>query len=402
MAFILDANGGKIDCPIDATIYKQAFDANLSVPQFINKKFQAADPKRGTPYQQILASEGLVIGTDNIFGQRSSTIADILDGKSGFDAAANTRDNASPYGTASRSLFPSAIITAIESVLAKDRTTDLGIWSRMVKNKITVAGETFDQPVIDYSTPNGPENTRAQRIAQLAEPASMLRFTTSDRFRRIPTWSIGAEFSTQSLRSTTLDTVAMTMARYWEVEKDAHVYEQMSDLFAGDADLNTGAVSAVTTTSLDSTATGGVVTHKSWVKFLARNRKYRQIDFCIGDIDTYLKVEGRTGRPGSNNYDPTLARLDPQALVMNVPFGGNVEWFIVDAAADGGPVPANTVWAVDSRYAISEVTNSAAEYSASEKFALRRAEAFRMDWASIAYRTFGNTDLKPFDVLTIS
>ena len=133
--------------------------------------------------------------------------------------------------------------------------------------------------------------------------------------------------------------------------------------------------------SRDSAATGGVVTHKSWVKFLARNRKYRKITHVIADIDTYLKVESRTGRPGSNNYDPTLARIDPQAVAMNAGFGNNVQWFIVDAATDGGPVAANTVYAIDASKAITRVSNTSANYTAAETFALRRSEAMVMTWS---------------------
>jgi hypothetical protein len=192
------------------------------------------------------------------------------------------------------------------------------------------------------------------------------------------------------------------MARYLQVERDERAYRYISDLYNGNGDLVVGAVSAVTTTSLDAAASGGVVTHKSWVKFLARNRKYRKITHAICDIDTYLKVEARTGRPGSNNYDPTLARIDPQLTPGNNTFGGDVKWIIVDAAADGGPVPANTVYAIDATSAITLVTNSNAAYSAVEQFALKRTEAMRMDWSEEIFRTFGDTDLRAFDILTIA
>ena len=193
----------------------------------------------------------------------------------------------------------------------------------------------------------------------------------------------------------------MTMARYLQVERDERAYRYISDLFNGNGDLVVGAVSAVTSTTLNGAATAGVMTHKAWVKFLARNRKYRKITHAICDIDTYLKVESRTGRPGSNNYDPTLSRIDPQLVSPNQTFGGDVKWIIVEAAIDGGPVPANTVYGVDASSAITLVSNSNAAYSAVEQFALKRTEAMRMDWSEEVFRTFGDSDLKAFDVLTI-
>ena len=52
---------------------------------------------------------------------------------------------------------------------------------------------------------------------------------------------------------------------------------------------------------------------------------------------------------------------------------------IVDAAADGDPVPANTVWALDASKAVVRVSNSAASvYSASEAFAMRRSTMLRV------------------------
>lgn len=404
MAFFTDTAGAVHQVTIEPSVYKAAFDANMSVPQYINRQYANADMKLGTAFQQICASEGLALPGKNPFGLRAATLADVLDGKAGYQAAVgnNTADRGTPFGSASRTLFPAAIVTMIESAMTKDRTTDSVIFNDMVALEMNIGSENFEQPVIDYSTKGGPEDLRAQRIAQLAEPAMVMKFTTSDRIRRLPTWSFGAEFSDQALRASTLDVVALTMARLMEVEQDAHVYEFMSDIWTGDNDLNTGAVSAVTSNSLDTNATGGTMTHKAWLKFLARNRKYRKLTHVIGDIDSYLKIEGRTGRPGSNNYDPTLARIDPQARVMNSGFGNDVKWFIVDDAASGGPVPANTVWALDNSKGIVRVTNTAAAYSASEQFAMRRSQALRIDWSSACYRMFGDSELKAFDVLTIS
>jgi hypothetical protein len=87
---------------------------------------------------------------------------------------------------------------------------------------------------------------------------------------------------------------------------------------------------------------------------------------------------------------------------MNVGFGNNVQWFIVDSAADGGPVPANTVYAIDAAQAITRVSNTSANYTAAETFALRRSEAMVMHWSEAVYRTAGDSELKPFDVLTIA
>lgn len=406
MAKFFTKSGATIDATdaLGPGIYAAAYKEGLSVPEYINRKFAANDPdlKLGTPFQQIAASVGLGLPGANPFGLRAKSVEEVLGAQIGANVA-NQKDFGSPFGSASRILFPAAIIALVESAVPKDYSTDSVVFKDLIAQEMAVATENFIQPVITYSTPNGPEQAKAQRIGQFSDAPNMLRFSTSERNKSLPTYGIGMEFSQQALRAATLDLVALTLNRYLMVEKDQRVYSYLSSIFAGDSDLNTGAVSAVTTTTLNGAATAGVVTHKSWVKFLARRRKLRRITHVIGDIDTYLKVEGRTGRPGSNNYDPTLSRIDPQAVAdsRQTGFGNDVKWFIVDAAADGGPIPANTVWALDTTKGIVRVSNTSAAYTAAESFVLRRTEAMVMHWSEDVFRMFGDSDLSPFDVLTI-
>lgn len=407
MAGYYDKSGTLKAAKIDPEIYTLAYKANLSVAQYINRLYEDADPKIGSAFDQICASEGLALPGANYLGLRAATVEEVLEGRAttlNVEANANSRDQGSPFGSASRILFPAAIVALIESAVPRDYETDVVIFDDLVAATLPVANENFIQPVITYSTANGPEQARAQRVGQFSDAPNMLRFGTSEKNRSLPTYGIGIEFSAQALRASTLDLVALTLGRYLKVEKDGRVYSYLSSIFAGDSDLVTGAVAAVTTTSLDGTASGGVVTHKAWVKFLARKRKLRTITHAVGDISAYLAVESRTGRPGSNAYDPTLARIDPQAVVFSnqTGFGNNVKWFIVDDATAGGPVPASTIWALDSTKGIVKVSNTAASYTAAQEFVLRRSTAMVMHWSEDVFRMFGDTDLSAFDVLTIA
>lgn len=390
---------------LSATLYREAFDAKLSVPAYLNRKYggQADTEKHGSVFHQLCASQGVYIPAKNNMELRAAPIGDILEGKAAltFDAATTQQRNSDYGGTQARILFPAAVIDLIENALQKDLTTDSTLFDQMIAVTLGIPSDTFEQPIINYSTLNGPDGTnraKAQRIAQLAEPAAMATFTTSQTPRRLPTWSIGAEFSQQALRATTLDLVALSLARFLAVERDARIYEMLSQLWTGDPDMgDTAAISAVTSSALNGAATAGVLTHKAWLKWLYRNRKFRRLSHVICDIDTYLKIEGRTGRPGGIGVlDPTLPRIDPQATALN-PYVDNVRVMLVDAAADGGPVPANTVWGVDARYGIVKVSNTSAAYTAAETFALKRAEAFRIDSSETAYRQFDMA----FDVMTI-
>lgn len=400
MFSFVDNTGARHQVDLNAeNVMLEAKARSINPVHVINQQFADADLNIGSAFKQMQASAGL-IDPKNPYGLKPVSMAALM-GEQGMQA--NTQQNASPFGTASRAFAVISIIDAIESVMAKDRVTDAANFDSMVANTVSLNSEHFEQPVVDYGTAGGPEQVKAQRVAQGANPPRMVFFKTADRIRRVGSWNIGMEWSHQALKATTLDYVTMTVARYLQVERDERAYRYINDLFNGNGDMITGAVSAVTSNSLDTSATGGVLTHKAWLKFLARNRKYRKITHVIGDLNAYLAVEGRTGRPGSNNYDPTLARIDPQGVMkMPVGFGNDVQFVLVDDATAGGPVPANTIYAVDATSAISRVTNSLAAYNAVEDFAMRRTTAMRMDWSEEVYRTFGDSDLRAFDVLTIS
>lgn len=368
-----------------------------------NRKFADANPAYGSAFAQFKISAGLVRAERaNALGIRSSTIGDVLEGRSGINAASNVQQQASPFGTAARAFTIIAVIDEVMSEAQKDRVTDSVAFREMVSNTVTLNTEHFEQPVIDYTNVGGPESAKAQRVAQGALPPKMLFFRTSERIRRIGAWTIGMEWTDQALKNTTIDYVARTTSHYLLVEQDERVYRYLSALFQGDNDLIIGAVPSVTSASLDATSTGGVLTHDAWVKFLARNRKYRQVTHLIMDIDTYLKFEKRQGRPATNNYDPTLVRIDPQGTMVNNTFGSNVRIFLVDRATEGGPVPANTIWALDASIAVTKVVNAAAAYNAVEEYAMKRTTAMRMDWAEEVFRTLGDSELRPFDALVIS
>jgi hypothetical protein len=407
----MDVSGKRHDVPVTIELYREAKEAGLTLGQLINTKFSAVDAqpdlKLGTVFQQVCASTGLVLVGENPFGRRSPMLADILDGKCGYNVAANVQKRSDPYGNEARSLFPAAVIEMIEDRMQPDRVTDNRIFRSMIALNTSVSTDNFVQPVITYSVPGGGGETglsgaRASRITENGNTPMMLTLGTSERSRQLPTYGIGIEASAKALAGTSLDMLVMTVDRYTSIEMDGRVYGYLSALFNGDVDSISGAVPVVQSSSLDPLAVGNKFTHKAWVKFLARKHKYRHITHVIADSDTYLKFEQREGRPGSNNYDPTLERIDPQAKAINNIFGGDVQWWIVEPATEGGPVPANTIWALDKNQAIMMVKNLSADYRATEEFVLQRKSAMVWHWGEDCFRLWGDSELTPFDAMYLS
>lgn len=211
-AFI-DKNGAQQQVEISAEeLFAGPKAAGISPSAYVNRKFKEADLSIGPAFKQIQASAGICLpGSDNPFGLKATSMGALLDGSSNFSAAINTQQNTSPFGASSRALTLISVIDAIESQVAKDRTTDADTFYSMVGTELSVTTGQFEQPVINYQTLTGPEAAKAQRVSQGATPPRMAFFSTADRIRRIGSWTIGMEFSEQALRATTLDFVTMTM-----------------------------------------------------------------------------------------------------------------------------------------------------------------------------------------------
>lgn len=385
-ASFYDKGGKRQEVTLDATIFREAHDNEITVAQLLERKYETDSAEYGTVLEQMAASCGLVMKPDHRFGLRSPKMSEVFNGTGELKAGIITRDG-SP---ASRILFPAVFLQWVENALVTDYETQPQIFEQMIAISDTVAGPRFEQPVVDFSKPQG---ARSQGIAQGALPANMLTITASDVARKIPTFSLGLEITQEALKATSLDFLALSLGRQVSAERDQRVEGYISAMVSGDLDLGMAALASATTTSYDSAATGGIVTQKAWVKYLFNNFRKRQISHIICDVDTALKIEGRTGKPIITSDDPNSPRIDATFQLLNYKLS-QVKMFIVSP----GVVAANTIVGLDSRYAIRRVRNSEAEYQAAEQFVLKKTEMLRFDFGEIIYRLFDQA----WDVMTIA
>lgn len=388
MSNFIDTQGNNQEVKLDASVYREASDSGMTVGQLINTKYQTNAEKFGSAFDQFAAEAGLFLASNKEFGIKSPTMADVFQGKAELSAGVVVRD-ANP---ASRILFPAVFLEAIENKLKVNTEGYVAMFDKMVAIDDSIAGARFEQPVINYS---GPEGARAKAIGQLSEPSVMMSITVGDVARKIPTFSLGMQISTEALQASTLDFVTLALARQAEVERAARVDEYIQAFLNGDVDMGSAALASVTATSLDSTIanTAGLLTHRAWIRFLRANFRKRNIDFVLCDLATALSIENRTGRPTITNDDPNSPRINATAEVMN-PAWQNVQIFLLE----DGTIPTNTIIGLDSRYAIRRVRNTQADYAAVEEFILRKAQAMRYDFGEVAYRMFDEA----FTVLTLT
>lgn len=380
MAKYYDASGAVQEVPLGLSIYREAQAAGMSVDSYINSKHETREGD-APAFDQMLASLGVSLRTNKKAGIRASKLSDVLNGTTGMDAAANTREGAPE----SRIIFPAAILSAIEDKLARDLTETSTAYGRLVAMTDTIPGNQFVRIVTNFDKP---EAARNRRTAQLARPQNFMLMTASERPAVVPTVSLGLEWSDQVTQNTTLDFVALSVARQVAIQGDEDAQHSLLAILNGDEDIDQGAIPAAhryEAHQFDSSiTTAGKLTQKAWVKWLYQGRSFRRIDWIITDIDTALAIENREGKPVVVGDDGTSPRINTDMRVANPVVPASVQVFITD----NPNWPAGTILGMDSRFGIHRVISLSANYSATEQDVMRRANSMRWDSGSISYRLY--------------
>lgn len=373
-AVFTDASGARQEIELDATLYREAADNSMSVPELLARKFPTDSAQYGSTFEQVMAGAGYFMRGDKALGITKAKIGDLLEPRS-MSAGVVTRE-ATPV---SRIIFPAVIQETMENKLKEDAASDVAIFNSLVAINEDIDGDIYTRAVIDYSVP---EAARSQPISQLAEPATMMTLTVSDISRTIPSFALSMTISEKAMKSATIDIVALSLARQAEVEQAKMIDGFINMLVAGDVDYGMSALTAVKANTFDSSITAnGVISHKAWVKWLRNNSRRRTIDWIMCDADTYLALENRVGKPTVYNDDPTSPRFDALMSPKNLRVGA-VNVFLLEP----GVLPANTIVGIDSRYAIHKVRNLRAEYTGQENLVMRRGTSIRWDWSAMVYR----------------
>lgn len=367
---------------------KEVHQADIGLEGF--RAAQAGGFKHIGAHLDVLypTAEGQPTATQQMYsrlgaGRKGVNMAFALSGL-GFTAGASTEEGA----ISGRLATVAYLMDTIENKLT---STDYGIaavFNAQAATIDTIPGTKFDRPVLDFSKA---EAGRSRAIAQLAEPASMLLITASDKSAKIAGSSIGLEISDEAANSTSLALVTLSMGRQAEVENLERVETQMLAFLNGDTDIGMGPLSGVAgavknaRTDFDTAiATAGVLSQKAWVGWLFAGSRYRQITTVITDLAGALAIENRTGRPTVNTDFGTSKRIDMLESVINPTWPDKVDVVI----SQDPNWPSNTVVGFDKRYGFAIVNSTSLSYSATESFAIRRSSKLRVDSGSISYRLF--------------
>jgi len=389
MAAFIDAQGATQQFEMSLDVVREACASAMSVRDFINSKLTTDVEAYGDPFSQLCASEGIVLKSSRLHGVRSPSLAQALGGRTVLEAGAITRQPSNQ----GRLLLMPAIGALSEDKMLSDLEMNAAVLDGMIAQDDTIADEWLLWPEINFAHP---EAARSQVTSQLAKPASMMTITTAEKSVRIPTFSLGIEYSDQATKYVNLDLISLAITRQVANERNARANEYILSLLNGDPDMSQPSLSTAgkvtTALSLDAAATAGI-TQLAYMSWLYQNSKKRRITHLITDIAGAMALENRTGRPTVVQDNPGSKRINNNVFVMNPTWAPELPIFIVDSTVGW---PAKTIMGIDANFAIHRVTSTNASYEAQESFSLRRANAMRFDFGQIMRRLF----VDAFEVLT--
>lgn len=381
MAKFIDRDGLQREVSLDMSLYVEASKAGMAVHDYFNKKYPTRNGEALSSFEQALDSLGFVMSSAGGMS-RASRLADVLDGTlAGAVAAANTAQGTPE----SRLIFPAAVLALVEDKLKRDLETAPAAYDRLVAHTDNIQGNQFVRVVTNYDIP---EAARNRATAQLARPANMGLLTAVERPGVVPIASLGLEWSDQVMQGTTIEFVALSLARQIRMQRYANAQDSIIALLNGDEDVPMAALPAAyrkKAVDFDPTITQpGVLTQTAWVKWLYDGSDFRQIDWIITDIDTALAIENRLGKPVVVGDDAKSPRIDSNMRIANPLIPANVNVFVTTHP----DWPAGTVMGLMSSEAITRVTSLTSNYQATERNAITRSNTMRWDSGSISYRAY--------------
>lgn len=379
VVFKLQGTDGKeYELKAGLNLYKSAAENKRSVR--LEARYAAAEQgipwnaQAGDVLDQMYASSGMF---DSKFGGNSLTVMDLskvelADGFRRGDGGGDART------VGARLLFPEFIMETMRAdALREDGGDIISEWNKMVAVTTNVQGQRADQPIIDVSAPS---EQNSGRIAQLAEPETLVSITTGEKSYRIPTNSIGLLISDEARSATTLDLVRIVMEAQARGERIRRINAMLKAMVDGDEDYGITALSAKKTKDYDSSlsSTGGM-SKLAYLEWLRQEGLSTSINTVLTSLQNAISVDDSLMTVKMGDQSKIKAPFAGIDLALPTP-----KFHLFNPDVFGS----TKLVGFDSRYAIQRFVNVDAAYEAIENYVMRRATAFRVDFGELASRLY--------------
>jgi hypothetical protein len=353
-------------------VYRHAAEAGMDLRQYLRTQCADWDVTAGDPIDQMMTNAGMMDAAHRVGPALTMAQMAGMTTAEGF-----RRPDGSDNSLGARLLYPQLILETLNANALRDDGSDiLQIWESSIALTRNVNGNKVEQPIIDTSAPEG---SRSGRIAQLAEPETMISITTGDQSFRIPTNSIGLLIANDAMAATTIDLVRIVMEAQSRGDKIRRVMEMFKSMVQGNIDMKLAPLPVTKIGTFDAAITAnGQITKRAYLKWLHSVQEVCNVSRVFTDIDTALtlddaflpkqtgtdsaKISGSWGGVNLGITQPNIVPLKPDVFGASLLVG------------------------MDPRYAIQRFVNITAAYEAIEEYVMRKATGFRVDYGESATR----------------
>ena len=366
----------QIDVGVD--IYKAAAENSVSVLAQLDSQFAGDVTPGASASKQILCQAGMTAVAKATTPQEyRAALGNYNVGHAMTGMSASITREGTP---ASRLLTPAVVLEMAEIQRLDDKKSEIAVFKEQVATTRTIAGNRYEQPLIDLSVPGTAE---AGRTSQLSLPNVIGTVTVTSRGGSIPSFGLGLEISDQAMKAFSFDQLALVLNRQRTMHEIRTLSNNMNVLVEGDSDLGMSALPIVKASTFDPAAIDmKTFSQRALMKILRENTVMREPSHIWGDEDTYMAYIERTGRKvAAAMYVEDAESGAKLARPINMNVTEPKFWIVED-----GVVPRGRLVFLDARYAIEEYINTEANYEATEQLVMRRGTQMRFDYGRVMRR----------------
>ena len=366
----------QIDVGVD--IYKAAAENSVSVLSQLDSQFAGDVTPGASASKQILCQAGMTAVAKATTPQEyRAALGNYNVGHAMTGMSASITREGTP---ASRLLTPAVVLEMAEIQRLDDKKSEIAVFKEQVATTRTIAGNRYEQPLIDLSVPGTAE---AGRTSQLTLPNVIGTVTVTSRGGSIPSFGLGLEISDQAMKAFSFDQLALVLNRQRTMHEIRTLSNNMNVLVEGDSDLGMSALPIVKASTFDPAAIDmKTFSQRALMKILRENTVMREPSHIWGDEDTYMAYIERTGRKvAAAMYVEDAESGAKLARPINMNVTEPKFWIVED-----GVVPRGRLVFLDARYAIEEYINTEANYEATEQLVMRRGTQMRFDYGRVMRR----------------
>jgi hypothetical protein len=382
--------------------YRHAMSRNMRTSAYINTKYQDADPRFGSAWEQALKYNGIFTKEDTQYGIVPTTIGEAMSGDcvaklqgfqmAGMQMAGGTISSVNgPIGgstPATRVFMPEVFLSMMDEFLRADLSPELNEFNKMFAVTESINSEIFTIPKIDTTAPASQDS---RPTSENALPANMVSITASQVSYAMSSWSLGLQISEKAQKDVSIPLVSIILQEQAEGEMKRHLWKSLNRIVTGNPDAGESALTPVDfKATYDTSAAANTITQAGWLNVLSDPNRIHEYDYILGDMDAYVAIQNRTGRPLM--YDPTTTGVNT-GNAGNYPLDTGTPRLINFGTMNPaflrtptGVIQNKSLLLMDSRRSLRRVVSTSAAYSAVENMVLQRVSVMRFDGASWIHR----------------